>query len=94
MAERGRVTAGVVHLPAKGRTYAAALGAGATRDGQPIAASPRETVDGARFLVPKTFLKPEHWPGGVPEVERSFRPVRQTARGAEGPGDLRRNSTG
>jgi 1-acyl-sn-glycerol-3-phosphate acyltransferase len=28
------------------------------------------------------------------EVERSFRPVRQKARGAEGPGDLRRDSTG
>ena len=30
--EEGRVTAAVVHLPAKGRTYSAALGHGATRD--------------------------------------------------------------
>lgn len=35
-----RITAGVVHLPVLGETFAAARGAGATRNGEPIRCSP------------------------------------------------------
>jgi myo-inositol-1(or 4)-monophosphatase len=72
--ERGRVTAGVVHLPKLGRTYTAALGQGARRDGVPIRASGREAVEGARVLAPANNFRPEHWPGGMPRVARHFRP--------------------
>ncbi len=71
--ERGRVTAGVVHLPKLGRTYTAALGQGARRDGVPIRASGQAEADGARVLTPSHSLRPEHWPGGVPRVSRHFR---------------------
>ncbi len=71
--QAGRPVAAVVHLPAKGRTYAAHLDGPATRDGQPIACSPRDAVAGADVLTSRAALAPEHWPGGVPEVKRSFR---------------------
>jgi myo-inositol-1(or 4)-monophosphatase len=72
--ERGLVTAGVVHLPKLGRTYTAALGQGAWRDGVPIRASGRETVEGARVLAPSANFRTELWPGGMPLVARHFRP--------------------
>ena len=46
---RGRAAGGgVVHLPALGRTYAAAAGQGARLNGAPIAASARTELEGAR----------------------------------------------
>ena len=73
VAEGGRVVAGVVHLPALGATYAAALGAGARRNGAPVAASLRSGLDGARLLATSGQLDARFWPGGVPAVERLFR---------------------
>lgn len=73
VAERGRVTAGVVHLPARGETYAATIGGGATLNGAPIRASARTTLTGADVLAGKPQMTPENWPGGVPEVNRHFR---------------------
>jgi myo-inositol-1(or 4)-monophosphatase len=74
VAERGRVIAGVMRLPARAETYAAALGGGATVNGRPIRASRRGGLKGARVLVSKTQMKPELWPGGPPPVARHFRP--------------------
>jgi myo-inositol-1(or 4)-monophosphatase len=74
VAERGRVVAGVVLLPAHGRTYAAAAGAGATRDGAAIAPTGRSALDGASVLTTGGQLSAAHWPGGAPAVERHFRP--------------------
>jgi myo-inositol-1(or 4)-monophosphatase len=70
--EAGRPVAAVVHLPALGRTYAAAAGEGATLDGRPIAVAPAE--GSARVLAPASALDPRLWPGGLPPVERHFRP--------------------
>ena len=36
--------------------------------------SARGELAGARMLVAKNQLAPEHWPGGVPPVARGFRP--------------------
>ncbi|HUF85741.1 MAG TPA: inositol monophosphatase family protein [Thermohalobaculum sp.] len=74
VAERGRVIAGAMRLPARAETYAAALGAGATLDGGAIRASARSALRGARTLVASSQLKPELWPGGPPPVARHFRP--------------------
>lgn len=52
----GRPLAGCVHLPALGRTYAAARGAGATRDGAPIAVSTRAALEGARIGGPRPAI--------------------------------------
>lgn len=73
VAEAGRVIAGVVHLPALERTYAATEGAGATLNGAPIAASRSDALATARVLASAQALAPEHWPGGVPNAERHFR---------------------
>jgi myo-inositol-1(or 4)-monophosphatase len=73
VAHRGRVTAAVVYLPAMDRLYCAVEGAVPLRDGQPIAASPRDRLEGADILTTKANLQPEKWPGGVPQVQRHFR---------------------
>ena len=73
LAEGGEVVAGVVHLPARGLTYAATVGGPATRNGAPIAASARTALAGADVLTTRAALDPAQWPGGVPEVTRSFR---------------------
>jgi myo-inositol-1(or 4)-monophosphatase len=74
VAERGRVVAAAMHLPARGETFAAALGQGATLNGAPIRASNRVALEGATALAASTQLKDALWPGGVPPVERHFRP--------------------
>ncbi|MEM7497936.1 MAG: 3'(2'),5'-bisphosphate nucleotidase CysQ [Pseudomonadota bacterium] len=72
--EAGRVTAAAVRLPARGETYAAALGHGATLDGVPLAprAAPARLSE-AEVLAARPTFEPEHWPGGVPEIRRTFR---------------------
>lgn len=70
----GQPVAAVVHLPLMGLTYSATLGAGAMLNGQPLRASQRSQLFGARVLAARAALDPEHWPMGVPQVEREFRP--------------------
>ncbi len=72
--ENGRPTAGVVYLPIKDRLYAASAGDGATLNGLPLAASPKPHATSARVLASRPALEPRHWPGGVPEISRHFRP--------------------
>jgi myo-inositol-1(or 4)-monophosphatase len=67
------VTAGVVYLPALDRIYCASTAAPPLRDGQPIAASRRQALEGAHVLTTKVHMAPEKWPGGVPGIERHFR---------------------
>ena len=74
VAEAGRVVAGVVLLPALGRAYAAAAGAGARVNGDPIAVIDRSALDGAEVLANGSQFDPRFWPGGVPRVARHFRP--------------------
>ncbi len=74
VAERSRVVAAAMHLPARGETFAAALGQGASLNGAPIRASGRAMLEGAAALVTASQLKDELWPGGPPPVKRHFRP--------------------
>lgn len=73
IAEHGRVIAGVVYLPALDRLYTATLNGPALKDGAPIRASLHPGITGAHILTTQPNLAPEHWPGGVPDVKRSFR---------------------
>jgi myo-inositol-1(or 4)-monophosphatase len=57
LVEDGRPIAGVVHLPARGETFAAARGAGATLDGAPIRVSRHATLTGARASGPKPLIE-------------------------------------
>ncbi len=72
--ENGQPTAAVVYLPARDKLYAAALGQGATLNGEAISCGTRRLADGATILVPKGNLDPQHWRGSVPAFDRHFRP--------------------
>lgn len=74
VAVAGEITAAVVNLPALGLVYTAALGQGAFRNGAPIVAGTRGAADGARMLASAGMLDPARWPGGLPRMERLFRP--------------------
>jgi myo-inositol-1(or 4)-monophosphatase len=74
VAERGRVVAGAVFLPAKARMYTATADGPACRDGQPITVSTQADIATAHVLTQKASLSPEHWPGGLPPFQRHFRP--------------------
>ncbi|TNF18489.1 MAG: 3'(2'),5'-bisphosphate nucleotidase CysQ [Rhodobacteraceae bacterium] len=74
IARHGRVTAAVIHLPARGRTFAAALGQGATLNGETIRTGSRDALTGATLMAPKPTMQPGHWRRAVPEVSRVFRP--------------------
>ena len=71
--EQGQPIAGVVYLPARDRLYTATRHGPALRDGQPIRASDRGTEAGASVLTTNPTMAPENWPGGVPDLKRSFR---------------------
>ena len=73
VAEEGRITAAVVHLPAREETYVAALGQGARRNGRPLACSDRGQLERATALCASKQLHPDLWPGGPPAVARHFR---------------------
>ncbi|WP_244995690.1 3'(2'),5'-bisphosphate nucleotidase CysQ [Pseudooceanicola nitratireducens] len=74
IAERGRVVAAVVYLPVKGMLYAAADGGGAWLNDAPIRVSGRDRLTGASVLAAKPNYDKRHWPGGVPDVARHYRP--------------------
>ncbi len=71
--ERGALIASVVHLPARGETYHAALGQGAVLNGQRIAPSARRQLAGASALGASASYRGDHWPGGLPTLERTYR---------------------
>lgn len=73
VAEHGRVIAGVVFLPMSDRLYTAERDKGAFLNGQPITVSSCDTPATARTLAASRAMKPEFWPGGVPDFERNFR---------------------
>jgi myo-inositol-1(or 4)-monophosphatase len=73
VAHKGRVTAGVVYLPAIDRIYVASETSAPLRDGEVIRSSGRDRLEGANILTTKANMVPEKWPGGVPEITRSFR---------------------
>lgn len=74
VAEAGRVIAAAVAVPMLDRLYTAAAGEGAFLGGSPISVSGRAELEGAGILAARPQLDPAHWPGGVPPVERHFRP--------------------
>ncbi|HQU67020.1 MAG TPA: 3'(2'),5'-bisphosphate nucleotidase CysQ [Albidovulum sp.] len=73
VAERGRVTAGVVYLPEKDALYAATEDRPATLNGQPISATNPAQAEGATVLTSSATMAPQNWKGAVPPVQRVFR---------------------
>lgn len=75
VAQAGQVKSAVVHLPAKRQTYAARLGGGTTLNGQRISVSQHTDAENAHVLAAKPTFNAALWPGGVPQLRRSFRPA-------------------
>jgi myo-inositol-1(or 4)-monophosphatase len=75
VAEGGRIVAAVVHLPARGQTYAATLDGAATLNGVPLALRAPPAV--ATVLAGRPSLAPEKWPRGLPPHDRAFRAAMQ-----------------
>lgn len=74
VAERGRIVAGAVYLPAKARIYTASADGPALLNGQPIAVSAQRDIGAAHVLTQKASVSADLWPGGVPPFQRHFRP--------------------
>ncbi len=70
----GVPVAAVVYLPLAGLCYTAAAGRGAHLNDAPLAVGARKRLDGATALVTRAQLARDFWPGGVPQLERHFRP--------------------
>lgn len=73
VAEGGRVIAAAVYLPALDRLFSADASSVATHNDMPIRVSDQTAIDGASVVTAKTNLQPDFWPGGVPDLRRSFR---------------------
>lgn len=73
IARGGVVSEAVVHLPAKGLTFSARLGAGAWLNGDVINASQRAEIKGARILASGSQTRNDLWRNGPPPIERHFR---------------------
>ncbi|MFN3844804.1 MAG: 3'(2'),5'-bisphosphate nucleotidase CysQ [Paracoccaceae bacterium] len=73
VAEAGRVIAGAVMMPAKNRLYTGEIGGPALCNGVEIRVGQREELVGSNLLATKVNMEPMHWPGGVPDLKRSFR---------------------
>ncbi|MEM9012685.1 MAG: inositol monophosphatase family protein [Pseudomonadota bacterium] len=71
--EAGLVVAGVVHLPMHRQSYAAHRGGGASLNDTPLVAG--EPDGTPKILSSRYAMRPQHWPGGVPEARQSFRPA-------------------
>ena len=74
IAQQGRITAAVVFLPLRNKMYAAGLGIGTTLNGKTVKvakAIPRQT---AKVLATSTNLETQNWPGGLPLLDRHYRP--------------------
>lgn len=68
-----RVTAGVVHLPARSQTYMADENTPATLNGARIGVQDHP-IDGATALAGKVVLAPSNWKGqALPPMKREFR---------------------
>ena len=69
-----RMIAGAVWLPALNRLYSAHSDGPALYNGVVMQASATTHPDGARVLTTAPNMVASHWPGGVPDLKRSFRP--------------------
>ena len=74
IADRGRITAAVVYLPARDLLFSATSDGPATCNGRTVRPSDRADPMGSRILASRASLAPGLWPGGVPDVARAFRP--------------------
>lgn len=74
VAERGRVIAAAVFLPAQDRLYSAETGSVSQLNGVPVTVSDKVEAQDATLLTARPNLGPDHWRGGQPPpFRRMFR---------------------
>lgn len=71
--ENGAPIAAAIYLPARDLLYAAALGDGATCNGEPIMANGHKQLSDATVLSAKPNLDQRFWGGPPPPFKRTFR---------------------
>ena len=71
--KKGRVQSAVVFLPILDLMFTASLNGGAFLNGCPISVGDRQNTNGADILSTKANFNNEFWPGGFPDLKRSFR---------------------
>ncbi len=75
IARAGEITAAVVYLPARQKTFHAAKGQGAFLNGAPIRVGKRRDLSGAEVLTTRPNLEASHWRGATaPDIRRAHRP--------------------
>lgn len=72
--ERGKVVAGVVHLPALEQTYTATATGVALLNGKPIRPAQTQHIEGSSLLTSKITDDPANWRTALPGYRRVFRP--------------------
>lgn len=72
--ENGQVIAAAVYLPIPDKMYGAALGGGTTLNGSSVAVRQASKPSTLEVLATRPTMTEKHWPRGVPEVERVYRP--------------------
>ncbi|WP_224816841.1 3'(2'),5'-bisphosphate nucleotidase CysQ [Hasllibacter sp. MH4015] len=70
----GVPVAAAVFLPMRDKLYTAALGQGAHLNGESVRVTNPAALGDATILTTKANMKAEHWPRGVPEFRKSYRP--------------------
>lgn len=74
VAHHGQITAAAVFLPLRDKLYAAGIGVGATLNGAPLTVANGGSDETAKVLAARPNFDAQHWPGGVPPVDRHYRP--------------------
>lgn len=75
IAQAGEITAAVVYLPARQKTFHAAKGKGAFLNGIRIKVGGRRDLSGAEVLTTRPNLEASHWRGSAPpDIRRAHRP--------------------
>jgi myo-inositol-1(or 4)-monophosphatase len=71
--ERGRIIAAVIYAPARDELFAAALGEGATLNGQPVRVSACDGLKGCRMLGTRRMFSHPAWPAPWPDMALTYK---------------------
>jgi myo-inositol-1(or 4)-monophosphatase len=75
LVESGAAIAGAVYNPITDELWSGAAGAGARRNGAPIAPTPRAALEGAFMVGRKRFFDDRRWPAPWPPLRVEARPA-------------------
>lgn len=74
VARHGQITAAAVFLPLRNKMYAAGLGTGSTLNGRALRVASGTADAQARVLAARPNMDARNWPGGMPILDRHYRP--------------------